>query len=697
VRFVPIAAVLAGATLVLHAQQQTPVFRGGTEIVQLDVSVLDKNRKPVRGLTQADFTVLEDGKPQRVVAFDAVDVPDAIPPTATWMTRVTPDVTTNDLEERRLFVIVMDDALVPFEPRMMKDAKAIAARIIEKLGTHDLACIIFTADNRNTQDFTSDHAKLLAALERFHPGMATYQFGRGGSAGEYSGIDTDSNFFQSTVSTLHNVADYLIEIPQRRKTLVYIGPGVPVDVEAAATPTLASGTGKGMSDKMIAERLAAEMNDIFRAAQRANVNISSIDPTGPGGLEQYISNQIREIPPGTTAHAKAQLSFDFLEMTAANTGGHAIVNTGDFEPGITQIFEENGSYYLLGFQPATMRNDGSLRRLEVHVNRPDVEVRSRSGYYAPKTDAPKPGKTAPSPLAKAISGMLPNAELPMAVTVAPFVTPGSRDTTVAIVLGLEQDITGERAKGKVTETIELQTSAFSPDGSNRGSQRQNAQVVLRDGASGLVRYEMLSKIDLKPGRYELRLAAHHTNLEKSGSVYADVEVPDFVKAPLSLSGAVMNLTPSLASAPKDVLASVLPFAPTAERAFLISQKVVAFMRAYQNRDRTRVPVTLAIRIVDAHDRPVVSETQTLAADRFAVVERAAVETAAPATPPGRGGGFGRAPSPTPAAPAGDPGPWAADIRYSVPLDRLGPGPHILTFEATGAGVTTTRSIRFVVR
>jgi len=109
-----------------------------------------------------------------------------------------------------------------------------------------------------------------------------------------------------------------------------------------------------------------------------------------------------------------------------------------------------------------------------------------------------------------------------------------------------------------------------------------------------------------------------------------------------------------------------------------------------------VPVTVAIRIVDAHDRPVVTETQTLGADRFGVVERAPVESAAPVSPPGRGGGFGRAPA-APAAPAADPGPWAADIRYPVPLDRLGPGPHVLMFEATGAGVTITRSIRFVVR
>ena len=44
-----------------------PSFRSGIDIVELDVSVLGKDRMPIRGLTAADFTVLEDGKPQPVV------------------------------------------------------------------------------------------------------------------------------------------------------------------------------------------------------------------------------------------------------------------------------------------------------------------------------------------------------------------------------------------------------------------------------------------------------------------------------------------------------------------------------------------------------------------------------------------------------------------------------------------------------
>ena len=47
---------------------QPPTFRTGVDAVQLDVSVLDKDRRPVRRLTAADFTVLEDGSIHAFIA-----------------------------------------------------------------------------------------------------------------------------------------------------------------------------------------------------------------------------------------------------------------------------------------------------------------------------------------------------------------------------------------------------------------------------------------------------------------------------------------------------------------------------------------------------------------------------------------------------------------------------------------------------
>ena len=86
------------------AAQQTPsesqpTFRVGVDVVQLDVSVLDQSRRPVRNLTATDFTVLEDGKVRPIVAFVPVELgePEPVSGRASWVRDVAPDVTTNDV------------------------------------------------------------------------------------------------------------------------------------------------------------------------------------------------------------------------------------------------------------------------------------------------------------------------------------------------------------------------------------------------------------------------------------------------------------------------------------------------------------------------------------------------------------------------------------------------------------------------
>src|SRR4029079_14300971 len=84
----------------LRAGAQTPApqatFRGGTDLVQVDVSVLDGKRHPVRGLTAADFTIFEDDQPRDVQAFTEVDLPDRVAPQdAAWTRDVPADVASN--------------------------------------------------------------------------------------------------------------------------------------------------------------------------------------------------------------------------------------------------------------------------------------------------------------------------------------------------------------------------------------------------------------------------------------------------------------------------------------------------------------------------------------------------------------------------------------------------------------------------
>ena len=100
------------------------------------------------------------------------------------MRDVPPDVTTNDLKaESRLFVIVMDDAMIPQEPfsdQVVEGDREAASSTSS--APDDLTAVVFTGDNRKTQDFTSDKTKLMAALDKFNPGLTGYRFGMDESA-----------------------------------------------------------------------------------------------------------------------------------------------------------------------------------------------------------------------------------------------------------------------------------------------------------------------------------------------------------------------------------------------------------------------------------------------------------------------------------------------------------------------------------
>ena len=260
--------------------QQVPSFRARIEVVQLDISVLDKNRQPVRGLTEKDFTVLEDGKPQRIVGFATFDIDDTPQPATGWMRDVPPDITTNELKESRLFVLVMDDAMIPQDPAMIRDSKKIAMSIIDKLGPDDLTAVVFTGDNRKTQDFTNDKTKLRAALDKFNPGLAGYRFGV-----DTNGLDVDMHFFMSSVRTLSSIADYLIAVPNRRKAVFWVSPGVPYDLvdtePIASLDSMGKPTTLPMSRAVDMRDLAERTEEIFRRAQLSNVTVYPIDPGGP--------------------------------------------------------------------------------------------------------------------------------------------------------------------------------------------------------------------------------------------------------------------------------------------------------------------------------------------------------------------------------------------------------------------------------
>jgi VWFA-related protein len=584
--------------------QSPPTFRTGVEVVQVDITVLDKNRRPVRGLTAADFQIFENGKPQQIVAFTEVSIPDPEPPApdaAPWLRDATPDVTSNHLDERRLFMIVMDDATVPADPQILETAKRIGRDVVEKMGPHDIAAVIYTLDNRNSQDFTGDHGKLIAAINRF---KANFAFMDG----------PQDYYFQSSIGTTTRAAELMASIPQRRKALVYVSVGVPVSF-ADAGPTAIDGK-SSMLNQQSALALIDDMKGSFIKAERNNVSIYSYDPGGLGGFENYLINYFSRKASGgaalEAAHSYVKQTHDFLNATSANTGGLATLNTNDFSSGIDQMFRENSSYYIVGFQSDSPKSGGN-RALKIGTTRGDLSVRSRTWYDAEKLAKPETrGRKEPTPLGKAIAGVLPNGTLPMRVVAAPFYSGRGDRATIAVTLGVHQPVMSDRA----SEMVDLQVNAYNTDGKFQDGVRQTAKLLLRANANGEGQYEILSKLELKPGRYQLRLAASTVEQKLAGSVYADVEVPDFSKAPVSLSGFVVATVPAITAAPRDAFVGLLPFAPTTQRMFSETDGVAVFLRVYQGGKSPIAPVAITARVLNARNQRVFARNESIRVDQF---------------------------------------------------------------------------------
>ena len=375
-------------------QEPAPTFRSAVDLIQLDISVLDKARRPVHGLSAADFTVRVDGVVRPVVAFKAVDLPPAPPPpVAPWMRDVAPDVATNSHPGGRAIVIVIDDHTVPPTSSLsatwwMVKQRAIAHRVVDELGPDDLAAVVFVENNHTAQGFTGDRKRLLAAIDNaaIFPPIAP-ELNTGAAGARTSGANDSGICYCGDCSprTLASIADSLRSLPQQRKIVVYIGSGV------AVLPDI--------TEHCNALRLKAQLDALHKAAL-ANVTFQAIDPQGlvvgsdadnPATRQAYPADdgRVHGRPRGRQQQRRGAGGAELCWPRAARTTCSA------------------------SSRPQRSRM-GRFHAVRITVNRPGLEVRTRSGYYDPTTKERKAmaAAVATRDLDNAIGGVMPKADFP---------------------------------------------------------------------------------------------------------------------------------------------------------------------------------------------------------------------------------------------------------------------------------------------
>jgi VWFA-related protein len=339
-------------------------FRAGVNYVEIDAVVTDRRGNFVRNLTQSDFRVLEDGKPQTVSVFSLVDIP--IEPSHGMIdsSAGNPDMQTQ--ANGRLYVMVLDD--LHTAPLRTNLVKAAARMFIEQhMAANDRAAVLATSGRTDgAQELTGNKQLLLRAVDRFM-GQKLQRFD--------DPLDAERGFnARIALSSLREVAQRMAPLTGRRKALLFISEGIDYDIYDVFNATDAS-------------IVRDEVRAAIAAATRSNVSIYSVDPRGLTSLgdEEIETGGFGNRPsigPGSLSD-QLRLAQDSLRVLSDMTGGFAAVNSNDFDRAFERIVRDNSSYYLLGFTSTNGKRDGRFRKIDVRIAQRDLVVRARKGYAIP--------------------------------------------------------------------------------------------------------------------------------------------------------------------------------------------------------------------------------------------------------------------------------------------------------------------------
>jgi VWFA-related protein len=611
-------AVVGGGGLVRATHQdraQQPVFKSTVDLVQVDVVVTDADGIPIRGLTQGDFTVSDRGRPQAISAFD--EVSHVYSATALPLVGVRSDVADNrTAQSQRLVVVVVDDLHI-FRGRTDR-AKDLTKQIINNLGPEASMALLFTSGEHGTE-VTEDRSILLAAAETLKGRQAIRRPHAANDTQAVHGLDPEAgpdairaaiatvgsgqDFFEnmSQFKTLEDAAKVVGSSDLRRKAFVLITEGINEDLTGvftgSATPCELA-TPSAPCYHQVALRRAAE------SMRRSNVTMYALDPRGhvsdqdlaiegfgsPAGLLTSPTGKATDEDSSFRITNPIRLAQDGLNVMAGATGGFAVTDSDDFSGGVGRILEDLDHYYLIGFLPADP-SGASYRPLTVKVPaHPEYHLRFRAGYNPGGPPALPAGA---DPL---LSGALPQTDVPLRLfaeaypafgapegTAAAAVTKGAR-VGIALEVGAPTGALLE-ADGKLHDGVTYKVVAVgAADGKVSAHVSREATLVLKPikAAAGppprVVFYQLQTAIDLPPGAYQLRASASSTKVGAGGSVYLAIDVPDFSRSALAMTGlaigyadgervAVAPLPTPTADDPTPALSLPVPFSPTLDRVF----------------------------------------------------------------------------------------------------------------------------------
>jgi len=321
-------------------QQQPPVFRGGANVVRVDVTVTNRRGEPATDLTRDDFVVSEDGVSQTITSFELVratgEPADDRSLEIHTASQVAAEAARDDV---RLFLIFWDEYHIGQFIPAIRGRQALTQFVRTAFGPTDLVGIMDQLTTVESIKFTRDRLQLADQVHALKGRLGILLPPRGPveEAQLYS-RDIGRVRNEVTTSALNAAAAFLGNFREGRKALLFVSQGFPLFGRNGETD---------------------QYNEIVHTANTNNTAIYTLDP----------ASEIGRRP-------------DSLMSLAYETGGRPFVGTNNLSLLLPQMVRDASAYYLLGYA-SRAPVDGKFHKIKVRLNKDDYEVRARSGYFAP--------------------------------------------------------------------------------------------------------------------------------------------------------------------------------------------------------------------------------------------------------------------------------------------------------------------------
>jgi VWFA-related protein len=531
-------------------EQPQPTFRGGIDFVAVDVIVTDGKQQPVVDLSQSDFEITEDGKPQtiqqfRLIKVDGNPAPGAAPPRQI-RSREDEEIEASR-EDTRVFAILLDDYHV-------RRSNSISVRtpltefIQNQLRPNDMVAVMYPLTPVGDISFTRNHDQVLSAIQRFEGRKFDYR-PRNQFEETYQRYSTDvvERIRNDVVmGALRGLSIRLGSLREGRKSLIFVSEGFTamlppqmrrMDASAPEDPrqTAAAAATADSSQQMSAEwfgqaDVMQRMREVTDMANRNNTAVYSLDPRGLAVFEFGMDDTFGSPPSFATDSRALRMTQDTLRVLSEETDGRAIVNRNSLAQGLAQMTRDSSFYYLLGYTTTQKSSDGKFHEIKVRVKRRGVDVRSRRGYWAMTPEdisrATNPTPEIAKPVQTALASISPNLQAARYVRTWVGTERGAEGKT-RVTLIWEPLTAGARRDppGRV--------SLIAADSQGnllyRGRAPETTPATPPTGAHRLV-------FEAPPGKVELRMTVEGTG--STGTLDTEIrsiDVPDLTRPETSVS------------------------------------------------------------------------------------------------------------------------------------------------------------------